>query len=111
MSKTLQGFRFAVQIHPAKGSADVNITAGRVHSLAFAKLHKLRNDIHSQVQKDLEWRLNNSGESWVLVRHPFQLSSRNEWNVVYDWLIENLTIFLQVFLPRIESIRKRLEES
>jgi hypothetical protein len=71
MSKTVQGFRFAAQIHPANGSADGNITVGSFHYLAFAKLHERRNDIHGQFRKNLEWKLNDSGESWVLVRNGF----------------------------------------
>jgi serine/threonine protein kinase len=108
MSKTLNGFRFAVQIHPANGSADVNITVGPIHYLAFAKLHKRRNDIHAQFQKDLEWKLNDGGESWVLIRHEFQLSILGEWDGTYEWLIEHLTLFSKVFLPRIEAVRQNM---
>jgi hypothetical protein len=108
MSKTVQGFRFAAQIHPANGSADVNITVGRFHYLAFAKLHERRNDIHAQFQKNLEWKLNDGGESWVLVRDDFQLSNVTEWNRTYEWMIEHLTLFSKEFLPLIQAIRQTM---
>jgi len=104
ISKTVQGFRFAAQIHPANNSADVNITVGRFHYLAFAKLHKRRNDIQAHFQKNLEWKLKGDGESWVLIRSDFQLSKVSEWNKTYEWMLEHLTLFSKVFLPLIETI-------
>ena len=106
MNKTVQGFRFAVQVHPANSSADVNITVGRIHYLAFTKLHEHRNNIHAQFHKNLEWKLNDGGESWVLVRNDFQLSKVNEWNRTYEWMIEHLTLFFKEFLPLIQAIRR-----
>ena len=110
MSRTYQGFRFAVQIHPAKNSADVNVTVGQAHYLAFAKLHKTRNSIHKQLRKKLEWKLNESGESWALVSRDFQLSEIDKWEPTYDWLTKNLRLFLKVILPRIQAIRTRIEK-
>jgi uncharacterized protein DUF4268 len=103
MSRTYQGFRFAVQIHPAKNSADVNVTVGQAHYLAFAKLHKTRNSIHKQLRKKLEWKLNDSGESWALVSRDFRVSEGDKWEPTYDWLTKNLRLFLKVLLPRIQA--------
>jgi hypothetical protein len=111
MSKTYQGFRFAVQIHPAKDSADVNVTVGQAHYLAFAKLHKTRKTIHKQLRKNLEWKLNDSGESWALVSRDFRLSEVDKWEPTYDWLTKNLRLFLRVMLPRIQAIRSRIEKT
>jgi len=108
MSKTVQGFRFAAQIHPANRSADVNITVGRFHYPAFAKLHERRNDIHAQFRKGLEWKLNDRGESWVLIRNDFQLARVSEWNRTYEWMIEHLSLFSREFLPLIEAIRQNI---
>jgi uncharacterized protein DUF4268 len=110
MSRTYQGFRFAVQIHPAKNSADVNVTVGQAHYLPFAKLHKSRNSIHKQLRKKLEWKMNDSGESWALVSRDFQLSEVDKWGPTYDWLTKNLRLFLKVILPRIQAIRSRVEK-
>lgn len=108
MSKTVQGFRFATQIHPANSSVDVNITVGSFYYLAFEKLHERRNDIHAQFRKNLEWKLNDRGESWVLIRSDFQLARVSEWNRTYEWMIEHLTLFSKEFLPLIEAIRQNI---
>jgi class 3 adenylate cyclase len=110
MSKTHQGLRLAAQIHPSKQSADVNLTGGRLQHTIMAKLHKRRATINQQFTKELEWRLNRDGESWVLIRRPFQVFRREEWEATYNWLDQNLKLFLTEFLPRIEAIRKRLEK-
>jgi hypothetical protein len=110
MSRTYQGFRFAVQIHPAKNSADVNVTVGQAQYLAFAKLHTTRNSIHKQLRKKLEWKLNDSGESWALVSRDFRVSEVDKWELTYDWLTKNLRLFLKVLLPRIQAIRSRIEK-
>ncbi|HXQ74110.1 MAG TPA: DUF4268 domain-containing protein [Pyrinomonadaceae bacterium] len=110
MSKTYLGFRFAVQIHPARDLADVNVTVGQVHHLAFAKLRKSRESIHKQLRKKLEWKLNDSGESWALVSRDFQVSNLDQWEPTYIWLKKNLRLFLKVMLPRIQAIQDRIEK-
>ena len=110
MSKTHHGFRFAVQIHPAKDSADVNVTVGQAHHLLFAKLHKSRNSIHKQLRRTLTWKLNDRGESWALISRDFQISEVDQWEATYLWFTRNLRLFLKVFLPRIQAVKSRIDK-
>jgi len=109
MSKTYQGFRFAVQIHPAQDLADVNVTVTQAQYRLFAKLHKTRDGIHKQLGKTLKWKRNDSGESWALVSRNFQIAEVDQWDGTYIWLTKNLRLFLKVFRPRIQAIRDRIE--
>lgn len=96
-----RGFNIAAQLNSTKNYVDVNITVGSRDYSAFAKLQSQQEDIQREIQSNVQWKLNPSGESWVLVRSDFDLANAMVWTATHDWLLEHLRTFYRVFEQRI----------
>lgn len=107
MSKTISGFKISVQIHPSQNTADVNITVTSSQFFYFAKLHKRRNHIQTDLPDGVEWKLNREGESWIILRRNFTLTKQDEWKTIYRWFKLNLRRFHKVFFPRLDALKRR----
>lgn len=107
MSKTISGFKVSAQIHPSANTADVNITVAASQIFYFAKLHKRRNYIQTELPDGVEWKLNKEGESWIILRRDFSLSKEERWKAIYSWFKLNLRRFFKVFFPRIAALKRK----
>jgi serine/threonine protein kinase len=101
-SKSLgRGFKLSAQLNASKNYVDVNVTVGSKQYELFVALHSKRETINLEIGSEVEWKLNAHGESWIIVRRDFDVSTSNGWEETYEWLIKNLKTFHTVLAPRI----------
>ncbi|MGI8732799.1 MAG: DUF4268 domain-containing protein [Pyrinomonadaceae bacterium] len=104
-SKSLgRGFNLSAQLNASKNYVDVNLTVGSKQYDLFMELHSQREAVTHEIGSEAEWKLNASGESWVIVRRYVELADVGAREATYDWLLEKLMRFHEAFLLRISML-------
>lgn len=71
----------------------------------FRQLHMSRADIEREIGEPLDWReLPDKVESRIYLTKQLDPKNRADWPQQLSWLAEKLSLFLQVFRPRVQNL-------